>query len=86
MTTLKTYDVQLPCWALSYLVNGDASGLENDEQAQVDAWAEQFYREAKSLGGYVVITEAPDGDRYFSHSPEFGLPCNCEDYQVLILK
>jgi hypothetical protein len=88
MTILKTYDVQLPCWALPYLVNGDESGLENGEQAQVDAWAEQFHREAKSLGGYAVFTEAPgsNGEGHFSRSPEFGLHCNCEDYLVEILK
>lgn len=33
---VQTYSVG--AWALSYLVNGDASGLEDGEQEQVDEW------------------------------------------------
>ena len=28
------------CWA-SYLINGDASGISNDERALADAWCER---------------------------------------------
>lgn len=35
-------DYRLPeCWA-SYLINGDASGLDDAEQAQVDAWFDAY--------------------------------------------
>ena len=33
---VRTYNVG--AWALSYLVNGDASGLEDGEQEQIDEW------------------------------------------------
>jgi hypothetical protein len=45
-------------WALSYLVNGDASGLEDKEQAQVDRW----------LDDAVSSFTDDDGQRWeFSH-------------------
>jgi hypothetical protein len=44
-------------WA-SYFINGDASGLEDDEIVQADAWADD-------LPGFIVSCE---GEAYFSSS------------------
>lgn len=51
-------------WA-SYLVNGDASGLEDDEQAAADAWL------AALRPWYVVSTE---GEPRFSHRVKVHAP------------
>lgn len=37
--TLRRFE--LPVYWASYLVNGDASGMEDNEQAQVDSWLER---------------------------------------------
>jgi len=45
-------------WALSYLVNGDASGLEDEDQTQIDNWLDT---------ATASFTDA-DGQRWeFSH-------------------
>lgn len=36
--TTETYT--LPIYWASYLINGDASGLEDNEQEEIDAWME----------------------------------------------
>ena len=44
---VRTYSVG--AWALSYLVNGDASGMEDGEQEQIDEWLQsntQTWRDA----------------------------------------
>jgi hypothetical protein len=58
-------------WALPYLVNGDASGLEDGEQEQIDEWVStvtQSWRDADDnlwLFAYVSV----DTDSY----DEFGV-------------
>ena len=37
---IKTEEFKLPTWWASYLINGDASGLTDDEQAEIDNWCE----------------------------------------------
>ena len=37
---IKTEEFRLPTWWASYLINGDASGLTDDEQDEIDRWCE----------------------------------------------
>lgn len=37
---IKTEEFRLPTWWASYLINGDASGLTDDEQTEIDQWCE----------------------------------------------
>jgi hypothetical protein len=53
---IHTYNVG--AWALPYLVNGDASGLEDGEQKQIDIWL-QFMTE--------TWHDADDNKWVFSH-------------------
>lgn len=46
--TLRRFE--LPVYWASYLVNGDASGMEDKEQAQVDAWLQR-----KELAGWTCV-------------------------------
>ena len=59
-TTLTTY--RLPAYWASYLINGDASGLESGERATIDAWL------AREGGPNIVDC----GDSYFSRHNESG--------------
>lgn len=62
------------CWA-SYLINGDASGIEDSERAAADAFAEY-------MGGPIVSC----GDDEFFGTPDAGgnLRGDCVEYTALI--
>lgn len=66
-----------PTWALSYLVNGDASGLEDGEAEQVDEWVKENTErlQAKYPGASIeLLFDDGEGDE-FNPSPAFGLAC-----------
>ena len=71
---LETHSRRIPTWALNYLVNAETEGLTGEDLALVRA------REGE-WGGPISISAS--GDPYFSNSPEFGLPCDVEDCEVL---
>lgn len=58
MKTITNYD--LPAYWASYLVNGDASGLEPGEQEQIDAWSAR----QGDIGSCVDVSE----DSWFAWS------------------
>lgn len=68
---------KIPTWSLCYLVNGDASGLTEEELQTIDRWYKDM--------GVQVISPVMDDEcnlqPYFSHYPTFGLPtdrpCEC---------
>lgn len=60
----------VPEWALCYLVNGDRTGLTDDELKMIDQWREKNTFEVVSPAG-------ADPGPFFSYSPSFGLPCDC---------
>ena len=73
---MKTYRCKIPVWALNYLINGNDDLCENDF-ATVFEWK-------KSWDGPISVS--PVGEQYFSNSPEFGLPCDVMDCEVLVHK
>ena len=81
---VEEFELAIPSWALSYIINSDASGLDDDEISQVDRYMAQFETEAKSVGGYIIIVASQD-EPYFSKWPEFGLACNVVDCTLLIM-
>ena len=77
--TLVDYTLEdVPEWALSYLVNSDASGLEDEEIAEVDAWyaERRAYLDSKYPDAHVVFDIKDDDEPSFNNSPAIGLPCN----------
>lgn len=87
MRTLHKYDhLPIPDYALPYLINGDASGLEEEDKRKADEYMQQYYDLAAKYGGDVIFTtEGDEPEAYFYHRPEFGLPCNVVDCVVLIV-
>lgn len=61
-------------WA-SYLVNGDASGLDDDEQAACDAWVD-------SLAPHTYCVDAKDADFITWHDARQFAPyaADCQTY------
>jgi hypothetical protein len=85
MKTVAEYtELKIPSYALSYLVNADASGLDDKDIAATDNYMLQYYKEAVKAGGHVIFSPS-DQEPYFAHSPEYGLPCDVVDCTVLIV-
>ena len=59
-----TYE-NIPTWALSYLVNDDPSGLEDEDIELVDEWIKR-----EGLGFCVDVS---DEEPSFTYHPAFGL-------------
>lgn len=68
-----------PDYALSYLVNGDASGIEDDDVANCDEWlkslADKMARDYPGLDTDLVFDD--NAEPSFRRYPAFGLACNC---------
>jgi hypothetical protein len=85
MKTLEDYEVEIPDYALSYLVNGDSSGLEKEDIETIDNYMQYYYDRAKELNGYVLFDIKDMNDEGgFNHNPEFGLACNTITCIILI--
>ena len=71
---------KIPTYALPYLVNGDASGLTDDEIRQIDGICRKW-----GIDLVVPITESEEGgtEPYFSNTPLFGLPTEVEDCIII---
>lgn len=70
---------KIPTWSLCYLVNGDASGLTDEEIRMIDTWVNDWKVQ--------VVSPFAEGEGnaqpYFSHCPLFGLPTEVEDCDIL---
>ena len=79
-----TYEVKLPDYSLSYLINGDSTGLTDDDKAAIDRYMDDYYNTALLYHGDVVI-ELESQEGYFTWYPPFGLACNVYDCVIAIL-
>lgn len=84
MITVKEYTVKMPSYALSYLVNGDSSALNEEDIAIIDRWYNKLQARA-DLFQCVVIIAPGDEEPYFTATPEFGLPCDVVDCTITFL-
>lgn len=70
---------KIPTWSLCYLINGDASGLTDEEIRMIDTWLNDWEVQ--------IVSPVTDGEGYaqpyFSHCPLFGLPTEVEDCDIL---
>ena len=78
-------NASMPSYAMSYLINGDSSGLSFEDKVCIDKWYDSWLEYAESVGGGVVIS--PTGEReFFTKYPEFGgLSCDCTECDILVL-
>lgn len=67
---------KVPTWAIGYMVNGDPSGLEDDEIKEIDEWMRK----------YKVWVVDPTGEPYFTNYPLFGKACDVYDCTILYNK
>jgi hypothetical protein len=87
MKIKASYDVKLPDYSLSYLINADSSGIDESDIKIIDDYMQEYYDIADQCNGNVVIeiVDSEYAESYFSNSPEFGLPCNVMDCIIAIL-
>jgi len=73
---MNTETYTLPAYWASYLINGDASGLEDGEQAAIDSWL------AKNGNPNIVSC---DGEPFFSRYNDAGqLAGDMLEYTALV--
>ena len=78
---MNTTTEKIPTWSSCYLINGDATGLTDDEIRMADKWMDDWQVQIVSP----VTDEKGNAQPYFSHSPLFGLPAEVEDCDILYL-
>lgn len=60
---MKTEIFILPDWSLSYLINSDASGLEQEDINKIDNFVNDMLKEYKSF----IVTMPNNEEPYFSY-------------------
>ncbi|HSG62640.1 MAG TPA: hypothetical protein VLA24_14525 [Pseudomonadales bacterium] len=82
MMHLQSYD--LPEHWAPYFVNGDASGLEDEDQKQADAWFDATFPK----GAHCVSVDVPDGGdfRRYHDASNYALACNVATYTFDVIQ
>lgn len=68
---------KIPTWSLGYLINGDVTGLLDEEIKMIEDWCR-----TQRVELVCPIEQEGDAQPYFSHYPLFGLPAEVEDCVV----
>ena len=76
------FEERIPSYALSYLINGDMSGLESDDAKNIDKWLAEFDVDGDEWMD--VSVNDYEEEEYFTSMPAFGLPCNVMDCTVTV--
>lgn len=83
MQTIAKYDdLNIPTWALNYLVNGDSEGLNSGEIAEINKWTMSF-EPLDPKASFLLSTEQ---EEFFTWHPEFGKAATCVTGTVVIAK
>ena len=67
---------KIPTGALCYIINGDPTGLSDEDIKMVEGFVEKWQVESVSGG-------CQEGNASFSHYPAFGLPAEVEECKVI---
>ena len=70
---------RIPTWSLCYLINGDGTGLTDEEIRMIDKWLDDWKVQTVSP----VTDGEGNAQPYFSYCPLFGLPAEVEDCDIL---
>ena len=70
---------KIPTWSLGYIINGDMTGLTDEEIRMIDEWQSKWNVQVVSP----LTDEEGNAQPYFSRYPLFGLPAEVEDCDIL---
>jgi hypothetical protein len=79
----RQQNARIPSWALSYLVNGDSSGISVGDMNTVNRWLEHWTEYAERVSGILNINPVSEFE-FFTRYPEFGLPCHCTECDITV--
>lgn len=86
MKIVNYCDARVPTWALSYLVNNDASGITEEDKSQVDGWRDKCIdalRAETPGASFDFFYSEHEGS--FTHRPAFGLATDAIDGAMVAL-
>ena len=70
---------KIPTWSFGYIINGDMTGLTDEEIRVIDEWYGKWNVQVVAP----VTDEEGNAHPYFSPYPLFGLPTEVEDCEIL---
>lgn len=77
---MKTTE-SLPIWSLNYCINGDSTGLNEEEMSMIDKWMQDWQVE-------IISPKTDEEGNYqpsFSHYTLFGLAADVVDCDIIYL-
>lgn len=79
---IQTIVFKLPSYWASYLINDDATGLEDGEQEEIDSWVER----QRFVGNYQLFSCANCSEESFFawHNDANSIGGDCLDYTFLV--
>jgi hypothetical protein len=79
MKIVNHISAAVPTYALSYLVNGDSSGIDQEDVSDIDAWLAGCRENllAAHPGATIDLVTRDGCEGSFTYFPAFGLPCDC---------
>lgn len=87
MKTIYERKINMPDYAMPYLINGDNSGLSDEDVQIIDRWFAKMQKIADNYESIVIIGMPEDNDEgSFCAFPEFGSACNCFEITITMLK
>lgn len=85
MNIIAKVEAKIPSHMLPLIVNGDNSGLSNEDMDEFISFTEGLEKAASKINCIYDIVTVSD-EEYFTNHPEFGLPCNVTDCVILFMK
>ena len=86
MKIIDYIEDNIPDYALSYLINGDASGISDEDKENCDEWlkgcTDKLARDYPGLTTDLVLNDDEEGSFYWN--PAFGKACNCISGAVVV--
>ena len=85
MKTIEHDIVKIPTYALPLIVNGDNTGIAEDDMENILSFLNGLQDHADEINCMFDLFPIDDTE-YFSSTPAFGLPCMVEDYKLLYMR
>ena len=84
MKAIDTYELSLPTWAIGPVYYGEPCEAPEDQQALESFYAsmEELKRSLGASSWNIALDQGEHSEPYFTHSPEFGIACDCESATV----